>query len=243
MKTAWYQAVFEDFCDYDEQPYTKNTPAEVDFIEQVIGSDKTSRILDVGCGTGRHTVELAARGYAVTGTDLARGQLDRARDKAFGVGLDIEFLEADARMLPFDGEFDVTLLLCAAGFSLMDSDADDVRILASVARALRQGGKLIMTAPHYAYMVRGDGGDSGFDLVTSREAFTVERAGKRFHCTQRYYTCAELSGLLKTIGFDAVRPFAVTEFGYSFCRDVRKDDFEFGVVAAKAIAAGAARNG
>jgi predicted TPR repeat methyltransferase len=79
----WYEELFEDYAEtYDRQPFTSGTLAEVDFIEREIGDDGSARILDIGCGTGRHAIELARRGYDVTGVDLSASQLRRAREKA-----------------------------------------------------------------------------------------------------------------------------------------------------------------
>ena len=60
------------------------------------------RILDVGCGTGRHAIELAKRGYSVTGVDLSDSMLQQAMEKAHGEKVSVNFLKADARELPFN---------------------------------------------------------------------------------------------------------------------------------------------
>ena len=72
----WYEELYKDFETYNEEPYTQSTRVEVDFVEQVIGHDHSKRILDVGCGNGRHTLELARRGYEVVGTDLSKSMLE-----------------------------------------------------------------------------------------------------------------------------------------------------------------------
>jgi len=117
----WYEELFVNYGKkYDDETFTQGTLGECDFIEKEIGFDKTCRILDVGCGTGRHSIELAKRGYTVTGIDLSRSQLERAKKKAAEQGLIIPFLEHDARDLPFNHEFDVAIMLCEGGFPLME---------------------------------------------------------------------------------------------------------------------------
>ena len=66
--TKWYEALFANYAkSYDQEPFTQGTVGEVDFVERELASDRTRRILDIGCGTGRHAIELARRGYQVTG--------------------------------------------------------------------------------------------------------------------------------------------------------------------------------
>ena len=122
MKKQWYESLFENYGQkYDREVYTQGTIGECDFIEKELQSDKSLRILDVGCGTGRHAIELSKRGYNVTGIDLSESQLKRAKEKAKAVNLSIDFQCRDARNLPFDGEFDVAIMICEGGFSLMES--------------------------------------------------------------------------------------------------------------------------
>ena len=79
----WYEALFANYArKYDAEGFTQGTLGECDFIENEIGGKRSTRILDIGCGTGRHAIELAARGYAVVGVDLSMAQLARARAKA-----------------------------------------------------------------------------------------------------------------------------------------------------------------
>jgi len=83
MKQQWYESLFENYGQkYDSEHFTRGTAGECDFIEKEINFDKSLKILDVGCGTGRHAIELTKRGYQVTGIDLSESQLKRAKEKA-----------------------------------------------------------------------------------------------------------------------------------------------------------------
>jgi ubiquinone/menaquinone biosynthesis C-methylase UbiE len=113
MKKQWYESLFENYGQkYDSESFTHGTVGECDFIEKELESDKSLQILDVGCGTGRHAIELSKRGYHVTGIDLSESQLKRAGEKAEALHLHIDFQRRDARSLPFDSEFDVAIMLC-----------------------------------------------------------------------------------------------------------------------------------
>jgi len=143
----WYESLFENYAHkYDQECYVNGTSGECDSIEQEINHDKSIKILDIGCGTGRHAIELAKRGYQVTGIDLSDSQLKRAREKAQKAGVTIDFQTQDARNLPFDGEFDLAIMLCEGGFSLMETDEMNFEILKGATRALKNNGKFIFTA-------------------------------------------------------------------------------------------------
>jgi 2-polyprenyl-3-methyl-5-hydroxy-6-metoxy-1,4-benzoquinol methylase len=76
----WYESLFNNYgLQYDKEKFVQGTLGECDFIENEIEFNKQSRILDIGCGTGRHSIELTKRGYKVTGVDLSDSQLERAK--------------------------------------------------------------------------------------------------------------------------------------------------------------------
>jgi len=78
----WYEELFENYGQqYDREIFVQGTVGECDFIEQEVGFNKSIRILDIGCGTGRHSIELSRRGYNVTGIDLSDSLLVKARGK------------------------------------------------------------------------------------------------------------------------------------------------------------------
>ena len=90
MMKQWYEELFENYgTKYDRESFVQGTIGECDFIEQEINYDKNIQILDIGCGTGRHSIELAKRGYTVTGIDLSKSQLNRAKEKASAQNLSI----------------------------------------------------------------------------------------------------------------------------------------------------------
>ena len=233
----WYEELYEDFADYDKESYTQSTRGEVDFIEGEIGHDRSQRILDVGCGNGRHTLELTRRGYVVVGIDLSESMLAQGRKIAKFENLTVDLIQRDARKLKYHEEFDTVIMLCEGAFSLMEEDEMDRLILANAFRALRTNGKLILTTPNAAFMLTHQS-DASFDPVIFRETFKLEKIipdgrKKMLDCTQRYYTCPELNWLLKQVGFKTVEFFACTKAGYN--RDVKPDkkNFELGAIAVK----------
>ena len=81
---------------YDQEPFTQATEKEVKFLMEQFGWPRGASILDMGCGTGRHSVALAKRGFAVTGVDLSEDMLDKARAHAKSEGVNVNFIQHDA---------------------------------------------------------------------------------------------------------------------------------------------------
>jgi 2-polyprenyl-3-methyl-5-hydroxy-6-metoxy-1,4-benzoquinol methylase len=250
----WYEALFENYAHkYDNECFVQGTIGECDFIEKEIACDKSLEIIDIGCGTGRHSIELAKRGYSVTGIDLSGSQIVRAKEKAAEAGVTIDFQKHDARALPFKGEFDLAIMLCEGGFSLMETDEMNFEILKNAAKALKDKGKFIFTTlnglfPLFHsvkefYESAAKEGNSAckncsFDLMTFRDHNTVvfeDDAGakKELTCNERYYVPSEITWLLKTLGFRKIDIFGVKLGAYSRNDKLTTEDFEMLVVAEK----------
>jgi ubiquinone/menaquinone biosynthesis C-methylase UbiE len=129
---------------YLRYSFTKGTPQEVDFLLDLLELDRGSRVLDVGCGPGRHAVALAQSGLAVTGVDVSRRFLDIAAEEARAAGVNAAFFEVDARQMPFDDEFDAVISICQGAFGLMG--VDDYLVLRRMCEAAKSGAKVVVTA-------------------------------------------------------------------------------------------------
>jgi 2-polyprenyl-3-methyl-5-hydroxy-6-metoxy-1,4-benzoquinol methylase len=250
----WYEALFTNFGEtYDREVYTQGTLGEVDFVERELESDRSRRILDIGCGTGRHAIELARRGYRVVGFDLSESQLARARQKAIAAGVTVDFRHRDATQSHFSGQFEAAIMFCEGAFSLMETDAKNHAILRHAAAALCPGGKLILTTlsalfplfhsvkDFLAANAQGATADRlTFDLMTFREQAEVtftDDAGQShtIHTNERYYTPAEIRWLLETAGFATVDIFGCHLGQFSREHPLTTDDFEMLVVAQKKV--------
>jgi len=246
----WYEELFENYAEsYDKESYTQGTQGEVDFIEKEINFDKTKRILDMGCGTGRHAIELAKRGYNVTGIDLSESQLNRAIEKAKKENLTIDFLRADARTLDFNNEFDLVIMMCEGAFPLMETDEMNFKILENAQKALKPKGKLILTTLNALFplyhstekFVNEEGlrsKDHRFDLLTLRETSTVEitdDSGKKKTITgnERYYMPSEITWYLKSLRFKNIGIFACQMGQFNRHDPLTTGDFEMLVIAEK----------
>lgn len=147
---------WEDLADhlgpaYLRYSFTKGTVQEVDHLVAALHLQPGERVLDVGCGPGRHAHELARRGLRVLGVDISQTFVDLATaDAPRGA----TFERADARRLHFDAEFDAAVCLCQGAFGVMTDEGGDEAVLAGIARALRPGGRVALSAFNAYFAVK-----------------------------------------------------------------------------------------
>jgi 2-polyprenyl-3-methyl-5-hydroxy-6-metoxy-1,4-benzoquinol methylase len=250
----WYEELFENYgVKYDNEVYTQGTIGECDFIEKELGYNKAAKILDIGCGTGRHSIELARRGYSIVGIDLSESQLKRAREKAAEQKLKIDFQQHDARKLPFSHKFDLAIMLCEGSFPLMETDEMNYQILENAAKALKPGGKLIFTTLNGLFPLfhsvkefldsqakegNAKSDKNSFDLMTFRDINTTvfeDDLGnkKELLCNERYYVPSEITWLLKTLKFKTIDIYGSKLGAFSRNDKLTTEDFEMLVIAEK----------
>lgn len=167
---------FEDLADhmgeaYDRYAHTKGTVQEIDHVISALGLRAGERVLDVGCGTGRHAIELARRGIDVHGVDISQRFVDIARSRASDGPATFE--RGDARSLDFDAEFDAVICLCQGAFGMMTADGDDAAVVAGLARSLRPEGRLALSAFNGYFAVKYHDG-AEFDAGTGVSHETTE---------------------------------------------------------------------
>ena len=250
----WYESLFENYGKkYDNENFTQGTIGECNFIEKEIDFNKSLKIIDIGCGTGRHSIELARRGYKVTGIDLSESQLARAKEKAKAQNLQIDFQKHDARKLPFKNEYDLAIMLCEGAFPLMETDEMNYEILRNATNSLKAAGKLIFTTlnglfplfhsvEEFCASTTEEGNatysKNTFDLMTFRDfnITTVEDDfgnKKKLECNERYYVPSEITWLLKSLEFKKIDIYGAKLGAFSRNDKLTTEDFEILVIAEK----------
>lgn len=141
---------------YLRYSFTKGTEQEVGFLFDALGLASGSRVLDVGCGPGRHSLELAKRGVRVHGIDISSTFVDVATEAARRAGLEelATFERLDARVADLPPVFDAAICLCQGAFGLMDHMSHDLEVLSGIASALRPGGSFALSAFNAYYAVK-----------------------------------------------------------------------------------------
>ncbi|KPL17502.1 MAG: cyclopropane-fatty-acyl-phospholipid synthase [candidate division Zixibacteria bacterium SM23_81] len=240
---------WEEFFDghapvYMQNPFTQNTLGEVDFILEELKLPKNSRILDMGCGTGRHAVELARRGYRVTGVDISSGMLAKAEKAARKAGVEVEWTHADATTFRSAKHFDAAICLCEGAFGLIgpkENPCDhDLAILRNIYKALKPGTRFILTALNGCRLIRKfnpeDIKQGRFDPLTMIEVSTMEydaAEGKQTVTVREGgHVPSELVFLLRQAGF-SVEHIGGGTAGNWGRRPLDLDEIEMMVIARK----------
>jgi SAM-dependent methyltransferase len=140
----WYEGFFErDWLDVIALKFPgERTQVEADFIVEKLELEPGARVLDLACGHGRHTIELARRGFRMTGLDLSPRSLDLARAASAEAGVGVEWVQADMREPPA-GPFDAVMNLFTA-FGYFEEEEENQRVLDAVARVLAPGGRFLI---------------------------------------------------------------------------------------------------
>jgi SAM-dependent methyltransferase len=200
---------------YLRNAFTKGTVQEVDFLVDALALKPHDRVLDAGCGPGRHALELARRGVEVTGIDVSPEFLDLARAQAGD--LPATFRQQDIRVLDEEHEYDAVICLCQGGFGLLGG-VDDEDVIARLARALKPNGRLALTAFSSYFVVRHLEPTETFDAASgvNHETATVRDSAGNERDFDLWTTCftprelrllAERAGLVVD-GIYGVRPGA-----------------------------------
>jgi SAM-dependent methyltransferase len=225
-RTPWY---FEEtgffgpgyLKEYESYLTQEKTAKEVDFLEKVFTLKNKTKVFDCPCGYGRHSIELARRGYEVTGQDISALFLNKAKKEAECSGTSIRWVKGDMREIHFEEEFDVALCLFSS-LGYLENDEEHQRAINQITKTLKRGGRFVLDVINRDRFIRTyqertwkklpDGSiiisEHDFDHTTGRnleKRIRIWANGKReevFHFV-RMYTIPELTAMFHKAGLTA----------------------------------------
>lgn len=220
--------------------FTQNTLQEVDFLISELGLAKGDSVLDIGCGTGRHSIELARRGYKVTGVDQSDGMLAEARKAAGAAHAEVTFVQSDAARFVSDAKFDAAICLCEGAFGLLGNAGEAIEqplaIIRSIRKTLKPGGKAMFTVLNGLRMIRAhsdaDVAAGSFDPLTLSGALEVPpcEGAAPVKVTERGFVPTELVLLFRSGGMNVLNIWGGTAGAWEKAT-LKLDEFEIMIVA------------
>ena len=213
---------------FDSQRWAE-APGIAESVIKIAGLTKGSSVLDAGCGPGRISVELAAKGLDVTGVDIIQSELDAAKDSADAEGVKLDLINCDLRSFKSQKKFDCAINLYTS-FGYCDTIEEDFQILKNIADSLRDNGFFILecTSRETAILYFTDGEwfeRSGLTVLTQfsvegaweglRSKWTIiNRDGQRIEheFVQRLYSAIELKRMMIRAGFNSVEIYGNYDF-------------------------------
>ena len=193
---------------------------QVEQLVELLKLEPPARVLDLGCGPGRHTIPLARRGFQVTGVDRTAAFLDSVGERAEAEDLDVELVQADMRDFKRPGEFDLAINLLTS-FGYFDEIEEDIQIFENVHESLKSDGILVVDTLGKEILARifqereWKEVDDEVWLYERRPVDAWRRMENRwirfkdgerreFHLSHRLFSGTELIDLLWEAGFDSV---------------------------------------
>lgn len=210
----WVDFFKHEAPQYEQEVFTKNTAAEIDFLMETLQLAPGASILDVGCGTGRHSLVLAKLGFQVTGVDISPDMLAIAEAARQESGLQARFMCRNAREFVAEQPQDAAVCLCEGALCLLGSADDpieaDMRLLRNVYASLKPGAPFILTALNASRHIRmysdQDVAEGRFDYLNLVELnhihIQTSQGPSEIVVRERAYTPTELRRMLAQAGFN-----------------------------------------
>ncbi len=242
MTQSDWQRFFDEHASvYMNNSFTSATDMEVMFIIRQMNLPPGSRVLDMGCGVGRHSIQLTRHGYCVTGVDLSEGMLIEAARRASDAGVDVAWVQCDARHFQTDDPYDGAICVCEGAFGLLGDTDDcidhDLTILRHIHDALKPGAPFILTALNACRCMRqfqqSDVDAGRYDPLNGITYEVLETGGDGFASMivrERSYVPTELALMCRVAGFEVTHIGGGTAGRWEL-RPLELDEMEIMVIA------------
>lgn len=244
MMSPWEDKEFAELSLINmDNKFLAVTEKEVDFIIKELELIEGDSIIDLGCGAGRHSIELAKKGFEITGIDISDTMLTYANKRALeaGVSDSINFIKGNLAELDkvldfkyYENSFDAALCMCESGFSVLGGLDKDIEFLKNIHKLIKPNKKVVVTMFNgLRRYVRYKEGNTNFDYISGKLIWKgPERDGIRLEEVQRLYIPSEVIMLFKLAGFRDIKIYGC-EPGKFEKQKLNIDDIEMMVIATK----------
>ncbi len=229
IKNDWYKDFFNK---YYLPLYLKKgifsvalAEREVNFVIKILNLPKNSKILDLPCGQGRHSIILARKGYIVIGVDLSKTMLNLAKKLANKKNLNLWFIHNDMRKINFKNEFDAVINLFTS-FGYFTQEKENIKVLKNINRSLKPGGKFVLDLLNKNWFFEKISASktwwkSGPNYILENHCFNANKKIwlnhiiiissakkiKHIYTSVRLYDLSEIKKLLKETGFEILNVY------------------------------------
>ncbi len=223
-----------------DRQFLPGTKQEVAFLEKELELVPGAAIVDLGCGAGRHSIELAIQGYRMTGLDISDKMLQAAEERSIAENAKVEFAKCDLRQISsfFNGReaiFDGAICICESGYGVLGW-SEDLKFLRDIYALLKNESKLILTTFNGIRKYRGNHIIAGsFDYIKGTTFWETpdDWPGKeKLEEEERVYIPSEVSMMFKLAGFVDIEILGCTSGAFGR-QNLRPDDIEMMVIGSK----------
>lgn len=238
MLSPWENDSFaESSLSRIDMKFKPNTVEQVDYVLEKLNVNEDAELLDLGCGAGRHSIELSKRGMNVTGIDISSKMLEQAKIRAQSEDVTVNFIKEDlgniASLNLKQEHYNGAICLCESGIGVLGASGKDLEFFKNIYSLLKNNSRFIITCFNgLRRYIRSKDNNPIFDYLNGTLEWSANIEGEKLKETQRLYIPSEILLLLTTAGFNDIQFYSCTDVRFTNDK-LGIEDIEMLIVAEK----------